>query len=123
MRFKVKNESFDFTDFNIDQYVGFARKINDRIIQHHMLGKNMTLGQALFVPKKEQGEPFGLEDICDAVTDKIVPQLEAYLGVGNFADLATLLSPDFMRRLQLGQEIPNQLVVDLILSVEPSTRD
>lgn len=114
---------FDFTDFDIHQYVDFARKINDRIIQHPMLGKNMTLGQALYVPKKKQGAAFELADICEAVTDKVIPQIEAYLGAGNSADLATLLSPDLMKRLQIGQEIPNQLVVDLILSVSPADRD
>jgi 5-methylcytosine-specific restriction enzyme B len=117
------SHGFDFTDFSIPQYVDFARKINDRIIQHPMLGKNMTLGQALYVPKKVQGAPLELEDICDAVTDKVIPQIEAYLGMGNSMDLATLLSPDLMRRLQLGQEIPSQLVIDLIVSIAPSARD
>lgn len=119
----LSGHGFNFTEFSVDQYVDFARKINDRIIQHPMLGKNMTLGQALYVPNKEKGIPLVLEEVCDAVTDKIIPQLEAYLGAGNSADLATLLSPDLMKRLRLGQEIPSHLVVDLIQSVAPSARD
>jgi 5-methylcytosine-specific restriction enzyme B len=108
---------FSFSDFSITQYVLFAKELNRRIIASPILGKNMTLGQALFVPKKRAGDQIDLLDICDMVADKIVPQVEAYLGMGNNSELAKILSPDIRGKLENGLEVSERDVVNLINSI------
>jgi 5-methylcytosine-specific restriction protein B len=116
----LNNHGFNFDNFNADQYVMFAREINQRIITNPLLGKNMTLGQALFVPQKDRGVPFELADICEIIGDKVVPQIEAYLGIGNYADLGEILSPNIRYKVQNGLEVTSNDVVNLILSVIPA---
>jgi 5-methylcytosine-specific restriction enzyme B len=113
----LNNHGFSFSEFTIDQYVLFAREINKRIIASPILGKNMTLGQALFVPKKAAGEQIELLDICDMVIDRIVPQVEAYLGISNNSELAGILSSDIRYKLEKGSDVTQQNVVNLIRSI------
>jgi 5-methylcytosine-specific restriction protein B len=110
---------FDFDDFNIDQYVNFAREINSRIIANPLLGKNMTLGQALFVPENNSNTPFQLVQICEIISDKVVPQIEAYLGIGNYTGLGEILSPSIRYRVENGLEVTVSDVVNLIHSISP----
>lgn len=114
------NESgFEFDEFSIDQYVCFAAKINRRIASHPILGKNMTLGQALFVPPNADSQPLQLIDVCEMVSDKVIPQIEAYVGIGNYSDLAMLLSPDIRRKAKKGEVVVADDVVNLIRSIAP----
>ncbi len=119
----LNNHGFNFDDFNIENYVQFAIEINSRIISNPLLGKNMTLGQALFVPKKDPGTPFELKDICEIISDKIVPQIEAYLGIGNYSGLGEILSTKIRYKVQNGIEITEDDVVNLIHSIAPAKEE
>ena len=117
----LNRHGFNFDDFNIDQYVEFAQKINSRIISNPILGKNMTLGQALFVPQKNQGDAIELTDICEMISDKIIPQIEAYMGIGNYSGLGEILSPNIRHKIENGLEVTDDDVVNLINTVVPES--
>jgi 5-methylcytosine-specific restriction protein B len=114
----INLHQFSFSDFTIDEYVSFAKSINKRIIKNPLLGKNMTLGQALFVPNKQNNEEIDLDDICEMVTDKVIPQIESYLGIGNYSDLSEILSPDIRFSIEHGNEVLFQDVINLIKGIE-----
>ena len=112
----LNSHGFDFDEFSIELYVKFVEEINNRIISNPLLGKNMMLGQALFVPTKEQGEQILLADICEIVGDKVIPQIEAYLGVGNYSDLGEILSPNIRNKIENALEVTDIDIVNLINS-------
>ena len=119
----LNTHGFSFDDFTIDQYGEFAKSINTRIIANSLLGKNMTVGQALFVPQKDQGAEIDLSDICEIISDKIVPQIEAYLGIGNYSSLGEILSPIIRTKVESGLEVTEKDVLNLINSVTLADRE
>jgi len=108
------------TEFDVDAYVLFARKLNHRIATNPILGKNMTLGQALFVPPKLSKERVDLEDLFEMIADKVIPQIESYLGTGNQKDLANLLSPEIREKVTMGEPLGPADLVNLVNSIVPS---
>lgn len=111
---------FDFADFTIAQYVDFAETLNSRIISSIFLGKNMTLGQSFFVPIKDQSKGIALSDISEMLTDKIIPQIEAYLGRGNASEIAAILSPEIAEKIEEGINVTQTDALNLINSMAPS---
>ena len=107
---------FAFSNFSIDDYMKFAKIINHRILSNPLLGKNMTLGQSLFVPVPKNGGPIELSAICEMIQDRIVPQVEAYLGVGNHADLDRILSPTIRHKVENGLDVNDTDVINLVTS-------
>lgn len=109
----LNDKGWVIEDFSIDEYVDAVKKINDRIIAYPTLGKNMTLGQSLFVPRTNQET--NLELLCDVFNDTILPQLEAYIGFGNKNDLDEILgTPDIRLKLMKGDTIKKRDVISLI---------
>lgn len=109
----------DFDEFSIPQYVRFAKELNKRITAHPLLWKNMTLGQALFVPNSEGNAPLQLSEVCEMIADKVIPQIEAYVGIGNYSDMAKILSPDVRHKAEKGLAVTDEDIVNLIRSIAP----
>lgn len=106
-------KGWSVTEFSIDSYVDSLKKINERITKHPTLGKNMTIGQSLFVPKSN--DAVTLSEICDVFNDTILPQLEAYIGFGNKKDIDEILgTPDVRMKLMKGESLSEIDLVNLI---------
>lgn len=109
------------SEFTAEQYIQAIKKINNRIITHPTLGKNMMLGQSLFVPKVK--ESIRIHDLVDVFNDTILPQFEAYIGFGNKKDLDELLgTPDVRLKLSKGSCI-NENDLSNLMSVLNSSKE
>lgn len=97
-----------------DDYVAFAQALNRRIVSEPLLGKNMQLGPALFVPPGS-GRAVTLEDVTDQVNAVLLPQLEAYAGLGNPEVLRFLIAhQEVYELLRDGAWVGQELVVQFI---------
>ena len=114
---------FGFEHFKIFQYVKFAAELNRRIGSAPMLGKNMMIGQALFVPKKLDNSQIQISEICECLTDKVIPQIEAYLGIGNQALLGEILSPNIRSKVEQGVDIEENDIVALVAAISTDKND
>jgi len=91
------------TEFDIELYINTAKIINNRILKHPLMGKNMLLGQSIFVPKKDS--KLSLFDVADQFTYSIIPQIESYLGIGNLEDLNIIFNPFIKNKVESGDKI------------------
>lgn len=110
----LNERGFDFDHFTVAEYVEAARRLNIRIKAHPLLGKGMTLGQALFVPKKRGGEPYSLDEVTETLAEGALPQLEAYLGLGAQRELDKIVGPDIRRKIEAADQISNEDIVGLV---------
>jgi len=101
-------------DIDITCYVNAIKVLNNRIIKHPLMGKNMTLGQSLFVPKTGDGKLISNEDIAKQFNTLIIPQVEAYLGYGNLKDISEILSPEIRLKSQLGDLASTKDIINMI---------
>lgn len=79
-------------DFSIDDYCNFATRLNARISAHPMLGYHMQLGNSMFVPGGASQE-LSFKSLEDNFNQVVLPQLEAYVGLGNRDGISQLTSP------------------------------
>jgi 5-methylcytosine-specific restriction protein B len=107
-------EGLGLNDIGIEEYIKAIKNLNQRILIHPLLGKNMTLGQSFFVPKTKEDELITDDSIAQQFSEAIVPQIETYLGHGNSNDLSAILSPAIAAKLRVGEEITKSDVIDLI---------
>lgn len=105
--------TFAFDNFEISDYVGAIKKLNERIIKHPLLGKNMTLGQSMFVPNT--GSAINLTDLTNIFNEIVLPQLEAYIGMGNRKELDELFgTPEVRKKLDIADDLTEQDLINLI---------
>jgi len=111
---------FSFTDFTVEDYIKAVRTLNHRITLHPMLGKGMMLGQSLFVPHKKENISFTVADITEVMNEQVLPQLEAYLGLGAQRELDKLIGIDLRQKIEAGIPISDE---DLVGFVRVSAND
>mgnify|MGYP000144404316 CR=1 FL=1 len=105
--------TFTFDNFEISDYVGAIKKLNERITKHPLLGKNMTLGQSIFVPNT--GSAINLTDLTNIFNEIVLPQLEAYIGMGNRKELDELFgTPEVRKKLDIADNLTEQDLINLI---------
>lgn len=114
LRAWIEEYGFAFDDFTIEIYITATRNLNNLISSHPLLGKGMMIGQSLFVPKKKVREPFTLEEITETFSEKILTQLEAYIGYGAQHELDNLIGADIRRKLEMADPIIGSDVIGLI---------
>ena len=105
---------FDMDDLSVDDYIKAVRVLNRRIVKHPLLGKNMTLGQSLFVPKVKGNKSIKISDLVEVFNLGVIPQIESYLGHGNTKDLGILLSPEIRLALEFGVQVSEIDIINLI---------
>lgn len=116
----ISSHGIDSERISIDTYIRAIKNINARIISHPLLGKNMALGQSLFVPKLKSNEIISENDIHRMFSELVIPQLETYFGFGPSSDLAEILTPAISAKQKYGVEISVPDVLDLICSLSES---
>ncbi|RHW77574.1 McrB family protein [Colwellia sp. RSH04] len=105
--------SFEFDEFTINEYVSSIQKLNKRITKHPMLGKHMALGQSLFVPQVDS--TIKLKNLVSVYNETVLPQLEAYIGLGNKKELDELFgTPEIRQKLDFGDDINEQDLINLV---------
>ena len=88
--------------YDIEKYIFALRVLNHRILTHPLMGKNMLLGQSFFVPKMLSKSIIDIDSITSQFNQVIIPQIESYLGLGNYEDLSYLLTPEINDLLKQG---------------------
>lgn len=97
----LNKRGFEFDDFSVADYVKMARVVNGRISNNRLMGRNMQLGHAMWVPKGEG--VISKSDITGLLEFEIIPQIEAYLGFGNENQLGEMLNTNIAAQY-LGQK-------------------
>ncbi|MED1876669.1 McrB family protein [Brevibacillus borstelensis] len=113
---------FGFTDelkssLNEDAYINAFRKLNNKIRIHPLLGKELTLGHVLWMPKLEEDRKISVDDIGDVFRELILPQLESYCG-SNKETLGSLIGPNLRDDLIMGRYIANESVIAFLVSLQ-----
>jgi 5-methylcytosine-specific restriction protein B len=98
----LNQRGLSFAEFNVADYVKLVRVINRRISNNRMMGRNMQLGHAMWMPKGF--DPITGEALAQLFQFEIIPQLEAYLGFGNENQLAEMLNSN-VASLYLNQKV------------------
>lgn len=107
----INKIGFSSEHITLEEYLKAANALNLRIVQHPLLGKNMTLGQSFFATKNE-----ALTDdvISEIFNFKIFPQIESYCGHGYNEMLDDILSPSISKELNLGNYVSQETVIGLL---------
>jgi 5-methylcytosine-specific restriction enzyme B len=108
---------FDVEGLTVSEYVQAIAGLNQRIILHPLLGKNMTLGQSFFVPESGLAD---LKSIAKQFAEMVIPQIEAYIGIGNTNDLSEILTPKISKKLKYGEYINQDDVIEYINCLKES---
>lgn len=86
----LNRRGVDFDEFTTSDYVKLAKTVNARISSNRIMGRNMQIGHAMWVPKGSS--KISKEDLVNLFQLELVPQLEAYLGFGNENQLSEMLN-------------------------------
>lgn len=105
---------FEFSEFSIEDYVNAISQLNERIEMHPRLGKEMTLGQSFFVPKKKEKAPITLREIAETLSEEAFPQVEAYFGRGSYREMDQILAPNIRQKITGADQITEEDIVGLI---------
>jgi hypothetical protein len=97
----LNKRGLEFDDFTIAEYVEMAKVINSRITNNRLMGRNMQLGHAMWVPKGAGA--ISKDDVTSLLQFGIIPQIEAYLGFGNENQLGEMLNANIAAQY-LGQK-------------------
>ena len=111
---------FDFDDFTISDFVQAVETLNKRIGSHPLLGKRMTLGQSLFIPKLKSPRKFTINDLAETFNQVVFPQLEAYLGVGSLSELDSIVGEHIRKSIQRGENVSVGDFEGLIMTLKGS---
>lgn len=111
----LNRRGFAFHEFGVIEFVRAVTIINSRITHNRLMGRNMQLGHAMWVPKGN--DPITKTDLVHLFQFEIIPQLEAYLGFGNEGQLSEMLNTNvashYLHQKKLTFEILTGLVNDL----------
>lgn len=97
----LNERGFGFEEFTVSDFVKLAKVINGRINSNRLMGRNMQIGHAMWVPKGKG--TISQDDMANLFQFEITPQLEAYLGFGNENQLAEMLNANVAAKY-LGQK-------------------
>ena len=101
-------------EFNIDQYVQFARRTNGRILRHKSLGAHMQLGQSIFVPGDTE-TAIDIQSLVRNFREGILSQVEAYLGLGNTQLLGEIFGTSIAEEFSTKRDISRKMFTGLVL--------
>lgn len=101
------------SEFDVKDYVQFARRTNGRILRHKSLGAHMQLGQSLFVPGDAKTE-IDIQTLVRNFRESILSQVEAYLGLGNTELLSEIFGPTIANEFSGKRDVSRQLFTGLI---------
>ena len=114
----INRLGLEFPDFDTVDYIGMFETINERIRKHPLLGSHMQLGQSLFVPSSTG--PISKEDMVHNVTEALLPQVEAYFGLGNENEMSSIFNPSIVRKYHDQERV---LFSDLVAMVNESKNE
>jgi MoxR-like ATPase len=101
--------------FEPAMYVRFVQQLNANIRNEPILGKQMQLGQAMFVPSVDRGEPISLDAITDQLNTVVFPQIEAYAGFGDPALLRSLIGhEEVAEQVRIGAWVNEDACANLV---------
>lgn len=103
----------------LDEYIKCFSVINAKIIRHPLLGKELTLGHILWLPKASGDQPYSADEICTVFREMIFPQLENYCGA-NKDTLGSLLGVKIRDKVVNGFEISNEDALEFLNSIKNS---
>lgn len=108
----LNERGFDFKDFSISDYVKMVKVINGRITNNRLMGRNMQLGHAMWVPKGDG--PISKDDLASLMQFEIVPQIEAYLGFSNENQLSEMFNTNIASQYLSQKKINFDAIVALV---------
>lgn len=110
----ISSYKWNIEEFQILDYIDFAKRTNQRIAKSKNLGSHMQLGQSLFVPKFSSG---GVKtpDLLRNFVESVLGQVEAYVGLGNEDQLADLFGRSVAERFVSTRAVSNAEFVGLVL--------
>lgn len=117
----IVGRTFKFEDFSPEEYVKAAKILNKRISSNRLMGRNMQIGQTMFVPTSNN-DPITKEMIVENFRDVILPQLEAYCGFGYEDQLNSLLNPTVANKYINQQMIEFEDVIGMIRDLNNESR-
>lgn len=103
----------------IDSYVDAFNSLNAQINAHPLLGKDLTIGHVLWIPKVESVRSITEEDIGDVFREYVFPQLESYCG-SNKEALGVLIGPRLRDSIVFGKYISDLEVLAYLNSQKNS---
>lgn len=98
--------------FETSMYSKFAKILNSRIATNRIMGRNMQLGHMMFVPPGT--DKIRPEDVVNNFVFVILPQIEAYCGVGNDLILEEVFNPHIANLYLTQSEIKYEDIVALV---------
>ena len=101
------------SEFQVKDYVQFARRTNGRILRHKSLGAHMQLGQSLFVPSDTK-TGIDVRALVRNFRESVLSQVEAYLGLGNTELLGEIFGPTIASEFSSKRDISRQLFTGLV---------
>lgn len=99
------------------EYLKCFSVLNAKIVRHPLLGKDLTLGHILWLPKSTGDQPFSVDDISKVFREMIFPQLENYCGA-NKDILESLLGTKIRDKVVCGFEVSNEDVIEFLNSIK-----
>lgn len=104
---------WNVSEFEVKDYVQFARRTNGRILRHKSLGAHMQLGQSLFVPGDAKTE-IDIRALVRNFRESILSQVEAYLGLGNTELLSEIFGPTIANEFSSKRDVSRQMFTGLV---------
>ncbi|MCM3382138.1 McrB family protein [Shouchella rhizosphaerae] len=105
------------SQLSIDEYVIAFEKLNNKIRHHPLLGKELTIGHMLWVPKFKVSRKISLDDIEEIFLEIVFPQVQSYCG-SNTETLSSLLGPQLRDALVYGNRISVSSIIALLKSLQ-----
>lgn len=112
----IAERGYDVQEFSMNEYVKMSEIINQRISRNRLMGRNMQLGQTMWIPKLESA--INLDELVRLFQFEILPQLESYCGFGYEDELKNLVNPNIANKYLNNEKLSREDIVGLVRDME-----
>lgn len=101
-------------EFSLEDYLRFFERTNHRIATNPIMGPNLQLGEALFVPR-EHAIGVNLDGILRVINSVVLPQVDAYVGSAGRNSISDVFNPLVGSEFALRRGISRETLIGIVL--------